>query len=137
VGVTIGVEQHHALLSRTADEQRRVRLFVRLGVSVRTARRSNRFGECLNSMHAAHRVEQDGVFAMHGLPSVPREQGGVFVMHGLHSLPRVQERDGVFAMHGLPSVPREQGGGGLPCTVRTVCHAQSAIGNGHRGCSES
>jgi hypothetical protein len=77
----------------------------RLGVSVRTARRSNRFGGCFNSMHAALRREQDGVFAMHGLPSVPRERGGVFAMHGLHSLPRVQERDGVFAMHGLPSVP--------------------------------
>jgi hypothetical protein len=26
---------------------------------------------------------------MHGLPSVVRERGGVFAMHGLHSLPRV------------------------------------------------
>jgi len=70
VGMTSGVEQHHALSIRTADEQRHVRLFVRLGVSVRTGRRSNRFGWCFNSIHAALRGEQDGVFAMHGLPSV-------------------------------------------------------------------
>ena len=69
VGVTSGVEKHHALSIRTADETE-TRSFVRarLGVSVRTARRSNRFGRCINSIHAALCREQDGVFAMHGGP---------------------------------------------------------------------